>query len=536
MHKTLLVSRLGNANANTGDVHGGIIVGSHLDQLRARVPPTSANAGLLRLVIGKHIIKEAWELEVEKRAKVLKSSLRGRPVGFDEDEAESEGVGAGGKGINNGTSGTSTSGGEGGAALGLGFGEKEVRVRRTGFGNGNGNGAKRTAGATIPDWEGDTASKSNSKTSKPPPTSTSTSTSTKTDIIKETSPPPPHQSQHPLDKLYDDKTRTLVLPSALPTSGRSRLLANNGFHNTNTNNSTSGAGVVIPVITFPHALIVEHPWSATLKVLTLSNRRMDVLFMLGCGRDVDADVDRGEAVDRAGVRRGGEGLVNSVLRLESVEEVMLDGCQLPSLVRVRVCTSSSSSSSSPYAFAAPVPESETQSSETKEPLFPLLARIFPSLTRLDLSYNTLTTLDGVEALFSPSHSFNSSNSSNVSATTKRSTGQKGLKVLRVRGNKIDEAGLGDLIRLGDRMRSRSVPSGAGGSSSSSEVDGAQSAAAVDGEKERNRDRGEWKGEEIDLRENEIAKVSLWCFVRQRFRFSFLVFRLWFFIITMVVLA
>ena len=90
----------------------------------------------------------------------------------------------------------------------------------------------------------------------------------------------------------------------------------------------------------------------------------------------------------------GEG---GALRLESVEEVMLDGCQLPSSVRVSRTPVPSPSS--------PQGETPKEGEETNKPLLPLLSHIFPSLTRLDLSYNVLTTLDGVEALILPFLSF-----------------------------------------------------------------------------------------------------------------------------------
>lgn len=103
-----------------------------------------------------------------------------------------------------------------------------------------------------------------------------------------------------------------------------------------------------------------------------------------------------------------------------------------------------------------------------------LHRIFPALGTLDLSYNVLTTLKGVGEMFlSPSLS----PSDETGSGTRGDGGGGGLRVLRVRGNRIDEAALDELVRIGERIKL--------------------------GEEDI---VGRWSGVEIDLRENEIGKV------------------------------
>lgn len=106
-------------------------------------------------------------------------------------------------------------------------------------------------------------------------------------------------------------------------------------------------------------------------------------------------------------------------------------------------------------------------------IIPTLHRIFPALGSLDLSYNALTTLKGVGEMFIPSPS---ASDETGSGPDRGGTGSR-LKVLRVRGNKIDEAALDELVRIGESFK-------------------LGDAGMVT----------EWHGVEIDLRENEIGKV------------------------------
>ncbi|KAG8816088.1 hypothetical protein FRC17_000468, partial [Serendipita sp. 399] len=102
-------------------------------------------------------------------------------------------------------------------------------------------------------------------------------------------------------------------------------------------------------------------------------------------------------------------------------------------------------------------ESSTTPSMPKESLLHVIASLFPTLSTLDLSYNALTTLAGVGVLFTPD------------AEKKR----KGLTTLRVRGNR--------LVSLEPLEEVASQWKGSGG---------------IPG----------WRGEEIDLRDNEIGRL------------------------------
>lgn len=105
----------------------------------------------------------------------------------------------------------------------------------------------------------------------------------------------------------------------------------------------------------------------------------------------------------------------------------------------------------------PVSQENGQSVNIKEPLLEMIAALFPSLSTLDLSYNLLTSLSGVGALLTPD------------PDKKR----KGLSTLRLRGNKLSS--LEPLAELGQAWRGGSGIAG-------------------------------FRGEEIDLRDNEIGRL------------------------------
>lgn len=100
---------------------------------------------------------------------------------------------------------------------------------------------------------------------------------------------------------------------------------------------------------------------------------------------------------------------------------------------------------------------------TSEQLLPLLAKLFPSLRMLDVSYNALTSAAlSQDAL-----------SSIILASDSAAPERKGLRHLRLRGNHIDE------------------------------LDGFQDIAELF---KGNRECPAWKLEELDLRDNEIGKL------------------------------
>ncbi len=174
----------------------------------------------------------------------------------------------------------------------------------------------------------------------------------------------------------------------------------------------NAAELLVPSPTLPLVTIVEQPFLNSIRTLVLTGRRMDPSFGLPS-----------------------TGKAHSYL--PNLDELRLDNCNLANSVQV---TSGGGVS-------------------TKEPLIELIGNLFPSLGTLDLSYNALTSLTGIATLFTPD------------GGAKR----KGLKVLRVRGNRIDS--LETLEELAGAWRSGSGIQG-------------------------------WQGEEIDLRENELIKVRV----------------------------
>ena len=205
-----------------------------------------------------------------------------------------------------------------------------------------------------------------------------------------------------LTQYYDSVLSTLTLPRSLPsTHTRTRSLAPM---------LSDGSDPTVPAPTLPLPIIVSQSFASTLRILVLSNRRVDPSIILPAG------------------------IVESEPLLPALEELRLDCCGL----------------------CDPLSVLDSQESH-KEPIFSILASLFPSLTSLDLSDNKLTSLSGVRALLIPDPA--------------RKT--RGLKVLKVRGNKINDLmGLEAVAQV------------------------LQSEGRVEA----------WRLEELDLRDNEIAKL------------------------------
>lgn len=105
----------------------------------------------------------------------------------------------------------------------------------------------------------------------------------------------------------------------------------------------------------------------------------------------------------------------------------------------------------------------TPANTRKEPLFNLIDYLFPTLAVLDLCENRLTHLNGINGLLIPSN-----------RNSLLGPRRKGLKSLRLRGNKLaDLTGLEDMAAI------------------------VRKEGKVEG----------WRLEELDLRENEIAKLT-----------------------------
>ncbi|KAJ7592773.1 L domain-like protein [Mycena floridula] len=218
-------------------------------------------------------------------------------------------------------------------------------------------------------------------------------------------------------QYYSQSTQTLALPSSAPPTkmaGHARafsVAAPSSFAVGRANT----ADIAVPTATLPLTEISTQSFANTLKVLNLKSRRMDRSITLPAGADDTQPL------------------------LPCLEELSLEGCNFSDMV--------------------PVSRSGALSGSSSEMLLPLLAKLFPSLRTLDLSYNALTSASlTTDAL-----------STVILATSQR----KGLKQLRFRGNKIND------------------------------LDGMQGIAELF---KGNREVSGWKLDELDLRDNEIGKL------------------------------
>jgi Leucine-rich repeat (LRR) protein len=220
-------------------------------------------------------------------------------------------------------------------------------------------------------------------------------------------------------QYFTSSTQTLRLPPSAPltkSAGHSRAFSLAAP----TPSALSLGGVrtgdiSVPAPTLPLSVISTQPFAQTLRVLILANRRMDRSFALPSSL----------------------GSISGFL--PCLEELDLEGCNLTDLVTV-------------------YPDS-TSGRATAELILPTLAKLFPSLQTLNLSYNGLTN-----ASLTPEA---------LSTLILTSPHRKGLRHLRLRGNKF--SGLDGFVNLAEAFKgNRNVP--------------------------------EWKLEELDLRDNEIGRL------------------------------
>ena len=235
------------------------------------------------------------------------------------------------------------------------------------------------------------------------------------------SPPPSLGLTNP--QYFTSATQTLRLPASAPPSkaGHARAFSVATPFPSKASSTSRTEHLAIPTPTLPLSTIVAQPFANMLKVLILSNRRMDRSFDL-------------------------PNLPDSVSGfLPCLEELDLEGCNLNDLVPTTVPSEPNSAAVSPI--------------RTNESLIPTIAKLFPSLSTLNLSYNTITDVSLTpEAL---------SNLILVSPL------RRGLRHLRLRGNRIST--LDGFVKLSEAFKGHQpVPS--------------------------------WRLEELDVRDNEIGKL------------------------------
>ncbi|EGO24190.1 hypothetical protein SERLADRAFT_369425 [Serpula lacrymans var. lacrymans S7.9] len=320
--------------------------------LTADEPPE----GTLRVIVGKKIIREAWELEVELR-------VRGR--------------GRGSRDIENTESAHKTKQDSKEEVVKEAW---EIEAEQGLLTEGGRRRARAALTASI-----------NPKEPKSIPSLGNGSPSTTASKSSQISPVQALTNA----QYYHATTQTLTLPaSTAPTKSHARsfsLAASSGPFA----HKQGMSDIALPTPTLPLAAIYSQPFSQTLRVLTLTNRRHDPSFSLPSLKDAP---DMG--------------------LLPHLEELVLDGCNLGDNVPVtRVQEASSENSTTP---------------RSSEALLPLLTKLFPSLRTLDLSYNSLTSealkTDVLTSLIMAS-----------STTTAETVGpRQGLRHLRLRGNRITE--------------------------------------------------------------------------------------------------
>jgi hypothetical protein len=190
-------------------------------------------------------------------------------------------------------------------------------------------------------------------------------------------------------QYYHAVTQTLTLPPLAPTRSHARSfsLAASASSSTTTSGKTD---IALPTPCLPIAAISTQSFAQTLKILVLSNRKLDLSVSLpSCPGDMNAGL------------------------IPTLEELVLDGCGLGD--NVSVTRQAEGGSVTPP--------------KSSEAILPLLTRLFPSLRTLDLSYNSLTSTalqkDVLTDLIM---------ASSLDALVTR----KGLRHLRLRGNRITD--------------------------------------------------------------------------------------------------
>ncbi|KAJ7837436.1 hypothetical protein B0H13DRAFT_181641 [Mycena leptocephala] len=314
-------------------------------------------AGVVRVVVGKKIVREAWEIEAERRAKLRAGGRGAAPdagIGFPPPP---------------GKAGQAKSGVSAKPVV------KEAWEIEAEQGLLTEGGKRRARAAAAAAAAGNVDS--GLGLGAPP---------------RQTSPTKAPSLADP--QYYTQRTETLVLPASAPpkVAGHSRAfsLAAPGVRDP----SERARDVALPTATLPLSLIAAQPFAATLKVLTLTNRRSDRTFVLP-------------------PLPGGEGEGGLLPRLE---ELSLEGCNLGDSVAV--------------AHAGAEEALTMVSSATTRALLPLIAELFPNLRTLNLAYNTLTSA----ALTAPILSALILSSSASDSADGRE--RKGLRQLHIRGNRI----------------------------------------------------------------------------------------------------
>ncbi|KAG6373337.1 hypothetical protein JVT61DRAFT_6480 [Boletus reticuloceps] len=311
--------------------------------------------GTLRITVGKKVLKEAWEIEAERRVRHRsgKSLADGGPTPRTTDRASREEP-------------TKEA--------------WEIEVEQGLLTEGGRRRARAAAAAAATESSVATVNTPSSQDTR----------SLVTGIGHPSSPPPQGVSPSTFNlsnpQYYHAASQTLTLPPSAPPPRlhtRSFSLATSALNAHPTSGKTD---IALPTPSLPIAVISSQSFAQTLKILILSNRKLDLPVSLPCCQpEMDAGL------------------------IPTLEELVLDGCGFGDNVAVTRQVEGS---------ATPI--------KSSEPFLPLLTRLFPKLRTLDVSYNALTSAalhkDVLIGL--------------IMASTQDTACRTGLRHLRLRGNRI----------------------------------------------------------------------------------------------------
>lgn len=333
--------------------------------------------GVTRVIVGKKVIKEAWEIELERRTQHRVN--RSFDLGGDWDEpARPTSTSPAPSVSSNVTSVLSTSSR---ATKNIQEVVKEAWEVEADAGMLTEGGRRRARAAAT---GGDIQAKNGDGIGIGRPTALSPSPSNS--ILALSSP-----------QYYQQSTQTLILPpSQAPKAGHNRAFS---LATRMIPSSSPAADMAVPVPSFPLNVIAVQSFAHSLRSLTLVNRRADRSFALPSSA----------AVDPQGF-------------LPCLEELDLEGCNFSESVSVLRVDAPSPT------MAPPSPPSNAR---TTEPLLPLLASLFPTLRTLNLSFNALSS-----SAFTPESLSALILSSQIDSDG--SSRKKGLRHLRLRGNRITD--------------------------------------------------------------------------------------------------
>ncbi|GLB40539.1 putative leucine rich repeat [Lyophyllum shimeji] len=293
--------------------------------------------GFTRVIVGKKIIKEAWEIEAERQAKVRRAKHGDLLDDWETLSASNAGTRTNG----------STSRAEGNVSPTPAPPKPREEVVKESWeieaeqGLLTEGGKRRARAAAAAAAAKDLKAQSGVGIGNPSqPTEHSASSSSSGLSLAN-------------PQYYSQTTQTLTLPPSSPPTKtpahtRTFSLAAPSLSSVSSVRTTD---IAVPPPTLPLSAIVAQPFANTLRVLILTKRRLDKSFSLP---GVDAH----------------DGF------LPNLEELNLEDCGLADLVAVTRSSPSSGTVTPP---------------RTSEMILPLISKLFPSLRTLDLSHNALTS-------------------------------------------------------------------------------------------------------------------------------------------------